>query len=112
MNKILKNVYYSTKNFSTSISNKINNNCVEIMSKTKKKTDMKSEEEIQKIISDKIKEYHELLSCQSLECEELCSEMKTLESKLRKAYGFHENENLTNFPVFKFDEPKIDNPLD
>lgn len=109
MNKLLKNICNSTKNYSTFTTNKINNNCTEVISKN---TDIKSEEKIQKMISVKIKEYHKLVSSQSPECEELCSEMNKLESKLRKSYGFHEDEDLTNFPVFKFDEPIIDNQLD
>lgn len=75
-------------------------------------TKVKSEEEIQNIISNKVKEYQELLNTHSLENKEMCSEIDVLDSKLRKSYGFQENEDLTAFPVFKFEEPVIDDQLD
>jgi hypothetical protein len=35
-----------------------------------------------------------------------------LDSKLRRSFGFSEDEDLTIFPTLKFDEPKIDGQLD
>lgn len=113
MNRILKHIYIITNNFRAYATNKFsNNNCNAINSETIKQTDIKTEEEIQKMISVKMKEYHELVSSPSFECEEICSEMNKLEHKLRKSYGFSEDEDLTHFPVFKFNEVIIDNQLD
>jgi hypothetical protein len=35
-----------------------------------------------------------------------------LESKFRKSFGFSEDEDLTIFQKFKFNEPEIENQLD
>lgn len=73
---------------------------------------IKSENEIQKIILDKKQEYVQLMMTQSPECEDLCNEINKLDSRLRASYGFSNDEDLTLFPVIKFEEPKIENPLD
>lgn len=110
MSRIFKTMFVIKKNFTSSAIKKMNNcnnNAPEIKSEV-----IKSEGEIQKIISIKIKEYEELVSIQSPERVAICNEVNMLESKLRKSFGFSEDEDLTLFPKFKFDEPEIDNQLD
>jgi hypothetical protein len=75
-------------------------------------TRIKSEEEIKGMISLKIKEYEKLISIQSPERLKICHEVNMLDSKLRKSFGFSEDEDLTIFPTFKFNELKINNQLD
>jgi len=84
----------------------------DLVPKTKIETKIKPEEKIQTIISMKKKEYQELMKTQSLEKEEVCKQIKIIESRLKKMYGFNKNEDLTVFPVFTFNDPKIDNQLD
>ncbi|VVC32287.1 Hypothetical protein CINCED_3A013914 [Cinara cedri] len=112
---MFQNIKYFTKYFRIPIAlnrNKYSTNkdCTSVTVNHVNK--VKSEEEIQKIISVKMKEYQELLKTQSPENNEISSQINVLESKLRKSYGFPENEDLTVFPVFKFQEPIIDNQLD
>lgn len=102
MRKLIKNVSVITKNYRTS-SNM--NSCEDIEK-------IKSEKKIKKIIFDKREEYIKLMMTQSVECNELCNEINKLESKLRASYGFSKDEDLTLFPEIKFEEPKIENPLD
>lgn len=78
---------------------------------TLKQQDVKSEDVIKKIISEKVKEFQKLLLVKSPESEKICIEVKGLESNLRKKYGFNDRENLTNFPKFKFVDPEVDNQL-
>jgi len=73
---------------------------------------MKSEYEIKNMISEKKEEYIQLMMTQSLECNDLCSEISKLETRLRTSYGFSKDEDLTLFPEIKFEEAKIENPLD
>lgn len=73
---------------------------------------IKSEKEIQEIISVKMKQYEELVLIESPESAEITKEVTALDSKLRKSYGFSQDEDLTQFPVIKFDEREIDNQLD
>lgn len=73
---------------------------------------IKSEKEIQEIISVKMKQYEELVLIESPESAEIIKEVTVLDSKLRKSFGFSQDEDLTQFPVIKFDEREIDNQLD
>jgi len=104
MRKLIKNVSVITKNYKTSAISNMNS------SEDIKK--IKSENEIKKIIIDKREEYIQLMMTQSAECNDLCNEINKLESKLRASYGFSNDEDLTLFPEIKFEEPKIENPLD
>lgn len=74
---------------------------------------IKSEEEIEKMIMDKIREFDTsvLNQSRSPENDKINAELGILEAKLRKSYGFGKNEDLTVFPTFEFDEPKIDGQL-
>lgn len=76
-----------------------------------KKTKFKSEQEIKELIDSKMKEYQELLKTHSLENDKIFTEINKLDTRLRKSYGFSKDENLTIFPVFKFDDPEIDDQL-
>lgn len=76
------------------------------------KTKVKSENEIKKIINNKREEYIQLMMTQSQECIDLCNEINELESRLRVLYGFNKYEDLTCFPEIKFEEAKIENPID
>jgi len=104
MRKLIKKVSFITKDFRTSAIN--NKNSCENIEK------IKTENEIKKIIFDKREEYIKLMMTQSVECNDLCNEINKLESKLRASYGFSNDEDLTSFPEIKFEEPKIENPLD
>ena len=104
MRKLIKNVSVITKYYRTSaISNM--KSCEDIKK-------FKSENEIKKIIFDKREEYIQLMKTQSVECNDLCIEINKLESKLREKFGFSKDEDLTMFPEIKFEEPKIENPLE
>jgi len=110
MIKILKNIrILKLKNFRSYCAA---NNGEVIALKTEMETEVKSEEKIQTIIAVKIKEYQKLMVTQSPEKEEVCKQIKIIESRLKKMYRFDKDEDLTVFPVFKFDEPKIDNQID
>lgn len=78
---------------------------------TTKQIKIKSEEEIQKMIAVKIEEYRELALTESTESAQITAEVIALDSKLRKSFGFSQDEDLTQFPAFKFDDPEIDNQL-
>lgn len=110
MKRIFRNVFIFKKKFTSSAINM--NNCNDITPEMDNQTKIKSEGEIQEMISVKMKEYEELISTQSPERVKICNEVNMLESKLRKSYGFSENEDLTLFPKFKFNDPEIDNQLD
>jgi len=88
------------------------NNSEVIALKTEMETEVVLEEKIRTIIAMKIKKYQELMVTQSPEKEEVCKQIKIIESRLRKLYRFDKDEDLNVFPVFKFDEPKIDNQID
>jgi len=78
---------------------------------TAKQIKIKSEEEIQKMIAIKIEEYRELVLTESTESAQITAEVTALDSKLRKSFGFSQDEDLTQFPAFKFDDPEIDDQL-
>lgn len=107
LKKTTYNILFLSRNLKISALSKIND-----YGNIAKRTQIKSEEEIRKIIIAKMKEYQVLINCESPECEEICKEICEQESKLRKSYGFDPNENLTAFPEFKFQDPEIDNQLD
>jgi|UniRef100_A0A2S2QYJ3 hypothetical protein len=111
MERIFRNAFIITKKLTSSAILKANNFKV-ISRQMNNPTRIKSEEEIKEMISLKIKEYENLISFQSPERLKICQEVNLLDSKLRKSFGFSEDEDLTIFPTFKFDEPKIDNQLD
>lgn len=111
MKKVFKNLLVFKKNFSLSATKKMND-CNNVTPEVITQTKIKSEGEIQKMISIKMKEYEELISTQTPERIAICSEVNMLETKLRKSFGFSENEDLTIFPKFKFNDPEIDNQLD
>lgn len=113
MFRLLKNKCIFTLQCKTPTSSHINN-MKYIKSETYNQTEIKSEEEIKQIISLKMKEYQELIKtqAQSVENQEINAEINILDTKLRKSFGFSKDEDLTLFPVFKFDEPEIDNQLD
>lgn len=102
-----KTAHILSRNLKTSALSKIND-----YGNITKRTQIKSEEEIRKIVFAKMKEYKELINSETPECDEICQEIFKRELKLRKSYGFDENENLTVFPEFKFQDPEIDNQLD
>lgn len=104
MRTLIKNVSVITKNSRTYVISNMNS-CENIEK-------IKSENEIKKIIFDKREEYIQLMMTQSVECNDLCNEINKLESKLRASYGFSNDEDLTRFPEIKFEEPKIENPLE
>lgn len=104
MRKLIKHASLITKNYRTfSLSNM--NSCEDIK-------EIKSEKKIKKIIFDKREEYIKLMMTQSAECNKLSNEINKLDSKLRASYGFSKDEDLTLFPEIKFEEAKIENPLD
>lgn len=107
MMRIFKNIRMTTNNFRLCSTN----NCDDSSLNSLKRTKLKSEQEIMEMIHGKIKEYQELLNTQSPETEKICTEINKLETRLRKSYGFSENENLTIFPEFEFDDPEIDDQL-
>jgi len=107
----IKNVCTIIRNYRTSAIS-TNKNCENIELKTAITPEVKSENEIKKIIYDKREEYIQLMMTQSQECIDLCNEINKLEKRLRASYGFSKDEDLTQFPEIKFEESKIDNPLD
>lgn len=109
MFKILRSVRVVSRNIKTSAM--LRNDCKDTV--TQETTNrIKSEKEIQEIISVKMKQYEELMLIEPLESAEITKEVIALDSKLRKSFGFNQDEDLTQFPVIKFDEREIDNQLD
>lgn len=106
MFKILKNMRSVTRGFRTSTVNRMINSL-----DTVKQTKVKTEEDIQKMIAVKMEEYRELILTESTESAQITAEITALDSKLRKSFGFSQDEDLTQFPVFNFDDPEIDNQL-
>lgn len=109
MFRILQGIRVVSRNIKTSAIHR--NDCNDtITQETKHK--IKSEKEIQELISVKMKQYEELVLIESPESAKITKEVTALDSKLRKSFGFSQDEDLTQFPVIKFDEREIDNQLD
>lgn len=110
MFNLLKTVHVINRNIRTSAINIINDG-QDIVLKTVVQTKIKSEEEIKEIITNKLEEYHKLVKTESPESTEITKQIAALDLKLRKTFGFSQHEDLTQFPLIKFDDLEIDNQL-
>uniref|UniRef100_A0A2A4JHJ2 Uncharacterized protein n=1 Tax=Heliothis virescens TaxID=7102 RepID=A0A2A4JHJ2_HELVI len=69
----------------------------------------KATDPIQQLFIDKIREYKQKSSSGKLEVSPaIAKEMKTELEKLEKQYGGGPGVDMTSFPSFKFEEPKLD----
>lgn len=109
MNKTLKNVCIITRNIRKSAFSA--NGYQDIVPPTAVNTKIKTEEELNGIMGIKMKEYNTIIESESPEKAELTAEIAALDKRLRKSFGYGENEDLTKFPSIKFDDHEIDNQL-
>ncbi|KAJ8714274.1 hypothetical protein PYW08_007894 [Mythimna loreyi] len=69
----------------------------------------KATDPIQQLFLDKIREYKQKSSGGKLEVSPaIAKEMKQELDKLEKQYGGGSGVDMTSFPTFKFEEPKLD----